>query len=191
MNSQLTQAGAIAVPAPGSYRIDPARSAVTFTTRHLFGLGPVRGTFALREGQIEITDPVQQSSARARISAASFRTGNPGRDAAVLSARLLDAGTYPDITFSSSRLDHAGGHWILHGLLTVHGTARPVEVLVAEAQSGGPGLRLRASVHIDRYDFGITGFKGLAARRLTIGLDIAAGGAEPAGPQHRRAQTWQ
>jgi hypothetical protein len=32
-------------PSPGSYRIDTERGVITFRTRHLFGLGAVRGTF--------------------------------------------------------------------------------------------------------------------------------------------------
>ena len=43
------------------------------------------------------------------------------------------------------------------------GKAHPVHVLLEEAQASGPELRLRASVKIDRYDFGVTSLKGLAA----------------------------
>jgi polyisoprenoid-binding protein YceI len=174
VNSPATQPAAIVAPAPGTYRIDAARSAITFTTRHLFGLGPVRGRFDLRDGEIRVTDPVHESSARAKISAASFRTGNASRDSAVRSARLLDTGAYPDITFISRRLDHAGGPWILHGLLSVRGKAHPVELLIEEAQPTGQDLRLRASVRLDRYDFGITKARGLAARHLGLRLDIVA-----------------
>src|SRR5262245_16358852 len=114
VTSPAIQPAAIVAPAPGTYRIDAARSAITFTTRHLFGLGPVRGGFELREGEIRVTDPVQEASARAKISAASFHTGNASRDGAVRSARLLDTRTHPDITFISRRLDQADGRWILH-----------------------------------------------------------------------------
>ena len=34
VNSPATQPAAVAAPAPGTYRIDAARSAITFTTRH-------------------------------------------------------------------------------------------------------------------------------------------------------------
>jgi polyisoprenoid-binding protein YceI len=172
VNSPATQPAAIVAPAPGTYRIDAPRSAITFTTRHLFG--PVRGRFDLRDGEIRVTDPVHESSVRAKISAASFRTGNASRDSAVRSARLLDTGAYPDITFISRRLDQAGGRWVLHGLLSVRGKAHPVELLIEGAQSAGPDLRLRASVRLDRYDFGITRSKGLAARHLGLRLDVVA-----------------
>jgi hypothetical protein len=35
------------VPEPGRYEIDVSCPAVTFSTRHLFGLAPVRGSFAV------------------------------------------------------------------------------------------------------------------------------------------------
>lgn len=174
MSSSVAQPAAITAPAPGTYRIDTGCSAIAFTTRHLFGLGPVRGAFTLREGEIRVADPVDGSSAWARFSAASFRSGNASRDGAVRSARLLDAGTHPDITFSSNRLGRAGGRWILHGVLSVRGKEHPVDVLLEAAQASGPELRLRASVKIDRYDFGITSLKGLAARRLDGRLDVVA-----------------
>jgi polyisoprenoid-binding protein YceI len=37
-------------PRPGRYEIDTSCSAVTFRTRHLFGLAPVRGSFTIRAG---------------------------------------------------------------------------------------------------------------------------------------------
>ena len=174
VNSPATQPAAIVAPAPGTYRIDAARSAITFTTRHLFGLGPVHGRFELRDGEIRVTDPLTESSARAVISATSFHTGNPSRDSAVRSARLLDTGAYPDITFISRRLEQSGGSWVLHGLLSVCGKAHPVDLLIEEAQPAGRDLRLRASARIDRYGFGITKVKGLAARHLGFRLDIVA-----------------
>jgi polyisoprenoid-binding protein YceI len=174
MNSTATQPATITVPPPGAYRIDPSRSAITFTTRHLFGLGAVRGTFTLQAGEIHITDPPDESTAWARIPAASFLTGNASRDSAVRSTRLLDAGAYPDITFTSGPLERADGRWILRGLLSVRGVARPVDVLLEAVRSSGPELRLQASAHLDRYDFGVTRVKGLAARHLRCRLDVVA-----------------
>jgi hypothetical protein len=98
----------------------------------------------------------------------------PSRDSAVRSARLLDASAHPDITFISRRLGQADGRWALHGLLSVRGNAHPVELLIEEAQPAGQDLHVRASAGIDRYDFGITKVKGLAARHLGFRLDIVA-----------------
>ena len=54
------------------------------------------------------------------------------------------------------------------------GKSTRFDVLLEAAQASGPELRLRASVKIDRYDFGITSLKGLAARRLDGRLDVVA-----------------
>src|ERR1700753_4274204 len=94
---------------PGRYRIDPARSAVTFTTRPLFGLAPVRGTLALRAGTVHVAAPVTGSPASARAATASFQSGSAARDAAVLSPRLLDATACPSLTFTSTGFGPAEG----------------------------------------------------------------------------------
>ena len=54
---------ALAVPAPGRYEIDTGRSAVTFSTRHLFGLALVCGSFAIRAVTVEVAEPVTDSQA--------------------------------------------------------------------------------------------------------------------------------
>ena len=48
-------------PQPGHYDIDPDRSRVTFATRHLFGLGRVKGGFAIRGGTVDVADPIAAS----------------------------------------------------------------------------------------------------------------------------------
>src|SRR5215472_7838104 len=58
-------------PQLGRYDIDPDQSAVTFRTRHLFGLAPVRGTLAVRGGTVDITEPVTASAVYAEIEAGS------------------------------------------------------------------------------------------------------------------------
>ena len=73
--TDTTPAAAVQIPAAGIYQLDPAASTVTFSTRHMFGLAPVKGTFRLVSGQITIADPVTSSTVSAVIDAASFATG--------------------------------------------------------------------------------------------------------------------
>lgn len=174
MSAAKTTSRQIDIPTAGRYRIDTGRSAVTFATRHLFGLAPVRGTFALRDGLISVADPVTKSAAGARIAASSFRTGNDTRDAAVLSRKLLDAEAHPSLTFSSTELTQADGQWALRGEFEVRGVTRVVEARISAVSERGGTLRATARVDVDRYDFGITAYRGLAARRLTVHLDITA-----------------
>jgi polyisoprenoid-binding protein YceI len=162
------------VPKPGRYRISPADSAVTIRTRHLFGLGPVRATIALRDGLIVVTDPPGASSASARFAVPAFESGSGPRDAAVLSPRLLDAEAYPTMSFTSTELTEDQGQWVLRGELEVRGVTRLVEARITALRADGATLRATARASIDRYDFGITAYRGLAARRLTVELAVTA-----------------
>lgn len=176
-NVEDTDAG-IELPV-GTYRIDPTRLTVSFRTRHLFGLGRVQGTFALRTGQIRVARPVEQSSATAVLAADSFTTGNSRRDDDVRSAKFLDAAAHPDITFTSDRLQHDEGTWTVSGTLCVHGIPRPLDLLVDRAHCSGGEMSLRAHARIDRYDFGVTGAKGMAARHLDLQLQVEARAENP------------
>lgn len=174
MSRPHTASASVEIPPPGGYRIDPAASTISFTTRHMFGLGAVRGTFALREGHVEVADPVLESSALARIDATSFDTRNPTRDKTVRSRTYLDVENHPEIGFASTRLDRDGDDWVLHGTLTVCGRTEPVELRIESASVAGSALRVKASMEIDRYRFGVTAMKGMTGRRLRLVLDLTA-----------------
>jgi polyisoprenoid-binding protein YceI len=161
---------AAAPPQPGHLDIDPSQSAVTFRTRHLFGLAPVRGTFALRGGTVDIAEPVAESGIHAEIETASFRTSNSQRDRSVLSPRFLDPGKHPVMTFRSERIDFDRRE--LAGTLTVRDVSRPVSFTVGELAAIRGQLTARATARIDRTEFGITAARGLAARYLDITVEV-------------------
>jgi polyisoprenoid-binding protein YceI len=157
-----------ATPTPGWYEIDTSRSAVAFRTRHLFGLAPVRGTFAIRAATIDVAEPVTDSSIHAEIDTASFRTGSEQRDSTVRSARLLDAGQYPVITFRSV---YTGGPE-LPGWLTVRDVTRPVTVSIERSAVTPESFTARAATRIDRTEFGVTAYRGLAGRYLEMTVEV-------------------
>jgi polyisoprenoid-binding protein YceI len=182
-------------PRLGHYEIDARRSTVTFATRHLFGLAPVRGTFSIKAGTVDIAEPLTASRIHAEIDAGSFRTGLPPRDVTVRSARLLNARRHPLITFDAAgdaSVTGAGvtdaavadieaggvaGGALVTGQLTVRGVSRPVRLAVEPAEPAGDGdpagsFTARALVRVDRAEFGITGFRGLAGRRLELVLVV-------------------
>jgi polyisoprenoid-binding protein YceI len=164
---QTTRDQAMITPQLGRYTIDPSRSAVTFRTRHLFGLAPVRGSFAVRGGTVDVAEPVTASGIRAEIDAASFRTRNRQRDAAVRSAQFLDTAGHPVITFTAGRLD---GH-ALTGTLTVRGVTRPVTLTVERVELAAGSFTARATARIDRAEFGVTALRGLAGRYLELTVE--------------------
>lgn len=163
----------VEIPAVGAYRIEPGESTITFATRHMFGLAPVHGSFALREGVVHVGHPAETSSVRATVSTASFDTGLAARDNTVRSKQYLDAEKHPDITFTANGVVHDGG-WVLRGTLTVRGRTEPLDVRVDEVRVMDARLRVRASAEVDRYAWGITAMRGMTGRRLRFTLSLVA-----------------
>jgi polyisoprenoid-binding protein YceI len=155
-------------PQSGQYEIDVARSTVRFSTRHLFGLAPVRGSFAIRSGSVTIDGPFAACRVFAELEAASFRTGNGQRDSSVRSARFLAAGAHPVITFAA---DAVAGE-VITGTLTVRGTSDQVSLAVTSVEGTPQSFTARATSRIDRTAFGITAAPGLAARYLDVTADV-------------------
>lgn len=103
----------------GAYRIDPAGSTIHFATRHLFGLAPVVGTFAIASGAIRVSEPVDESFVDVAIDASRFRTRSRRRDIVVRGPRFLDTARYLTITFRGAGVDLVEGGATLTGTLTV------------------------------------------------------------------------
>lgn len=165
---------AVQIPVAGAYRLDAAASTISFTTKHMFGLGTVRGTFAVHDGHIDVADPVTGTSVRATVAAGSIDTGVEARDRTVRSATYLDAEHHPHFGFVSAGVERAGGQWLLRGSLTVRGISRPVDLLVEEVRADGARLRVVATTVVDRYEFGITAMRGMTGRRLYLRLEVVA-----------------
>jgi polyisoprenoid-binding protein YceI len=165
----------VQAPPVGRYQVDRRGSTITFKGRHLFGLAPVHGTMAIRDGLVDIADPLTGSSVQVEIDAASFDTGSGHRDRDVRSARFLDAARYPSMTFTSERLDRSEGRWMLAGTLRVRDVARPVSLAIERCivQPGTPNsFVVHGSTRIDRTDFGLTAARGMAGRHLDVSLRI-------------------
>lgn len=166
----------IKIPAAGRYRIDPARSTITFRTRHMFGLGRVRGSFALNNGEITVTDPLTHSVTHAEVAADSFTTGNNARDSVIRSAKYLDTANHPTIRFTSQGVSEPDGGWALTGDLTVRGTQCPVRLDIEHCGIDSGELVVRAVTRIDRTEFDITAQPGMTGRYLDLTLDLVANG---------------
>jgi polyisoprenoid-binding protein YceI len=162
---QITQALRL-----GRYEIDVSQSRVGFRTRHMFGLGPVRGTFAIRSGSVDIAEPLDDSAIHAEIDTASFSTGSRGRDRNVLSARFLDAARFPVISFQNG-LVAADGRTV-RGTLTVREVSRLVSLSIGQVTMAGQSFTASATVRVDRAEFGVTAMPGLAGRYLDLTVEV-------------------
>jgi polyisoprenoid-binding protein YceI len=173
----MTVASSPSVQAPpsGTYRVLPQVSTVSYSGRHMFGLGTVHATFAVTSGEVQVRDPVAESTVVVHMDPASFSSGNAKRDRDVVAASLLDCATHPEISFASRGLREEGDHWVLSGTVTAHGTAVPVDVVIDRVTPEGTGMRVHARAgHLDRHAFGITGSKGMVGRYLDLDFDMVA-----------------
>lgn len=171
----MTASTTVDLPTTGRYVVDPARSSVAFSGRHLFGLAGVKAAFRVGSGEVDITDPVLGSTVRLSVDASSFTSDKQRRDEHVRSAAMLDVEQHPAITFASSGVREQAGGWVLAGAVTALGTSVPVDVEVDSMTREGTGLRVHATArHLDRYAFGVTKVKGMAGRYLDLEFDIVA-----------------
>jgi polyisoprenoid-binding protein YceI len=170
----MTTLHKVQAPRPGTYRLDPTASEITFDTKHLFGLGKVTGTFGIESATIEVASPPEKSSVRASVDARSFASGSATRDKQVRSKKFLNAEEFPAITFASTELHRVDGDWVLEGELTARGRSQPVSLQVTESVPGEDSVALVATTRVDRYAHGITASRGMAARHLDITLRVTA-----------------
>ncbi|MEV4516889.1 YceI family protein [Dactylosporangium sp. NPDC049525] len=151
-------------------RIDPARSTVRFCATHALGLGPVEGTLAVVEGEVD----VERQTAWAVLDATSFSTGNPRRDKDIKDKRFLDVARFPTIRFDGTAPAGGDGQRRVTGTLTVRDVTRPVTLEVVAARPIDGGQIVRATGTIDRRVFGVVAGRGLIRPRLTVTIDVYA-----------------
>ena len=141
------------------WQIDSTHSHLSFAVRVL-SVSTTRGRFHALRGQLHIDEQHPANSwVEAEVDAASIDTHNTLRDAHLRSAAFFAVKQYPTITFQSTSVEHAGGQdYQVTGNLSMHGVTRPIIFDVAyHSQSTHMGVRvgLRASVQINRNDFGV------------------------------------
>ena len=174
---------ALAIPA-GTWQVDPAHSAVTFTARHMM-VAKVRGSFKDFSADIVIADDPRQSRVDATVQMASVDTGDSGRDEHLRTNDFFAIEQHPTMTFRSTGLEGSGDEYKLHGDLTIRGVTKPVTF---DLEVGGVGkdpwgntkAGFTATGTINRKDFGVewnapleTGGV-LVGDKVTIEIDVEA-----------------
>ncbi|MGZ8705738.1 MAG: YceI family protein [Aeromicrobium sp.] len=160
---------------PGTYHLDPSKSRVRYSGKHMFGMGTVHATFTVQGGELRVGEPLATSSVIVTVDAASFSSNSARRDKDVRSTSLLDVARYPAITFASESLHQNGDTLLVTGTVTAHGHTVGVDVLIDHLTHEGTGIRLHGRAeHLDRTAFGITGSRGMVGRYLDLDLDAFA-----------------
>ena len=161
-------------PPAGTYTLDPERTTIRADVKAMFGLITVHGAFRLQSGQVSIAADPGASSVQASIAAGSYASGNAKRDADVVSANLLDAKAYPEITFTGQGAHRDGGGWVVPGSVTAHGTTVPAEIRLGDVRQEAGGARFLATARLDRASFGVTKKKGMVGQTVDLVIDAVA-----------------
>jgi polyisoprenoid-binding protein YceI len=143
------------------WQIDTSHSSVTAAVKHMM-LTTVRGGFSGPSGVIDFDPAKPEAGAiELRIPAASVNTGDEKRDGHLRSADFLDAATYPEIVFKSTKITPKGrNEFIVDGDLEIRGTTKPVAVDVellgiAEDPRAGQRAVFDAKFSFDRTQWGL------------------------------------
>ncbi|MBM7438017.1 YceI family protein [Streptomyces sp. HB132] len=173
----LARQGGVELPPPGTWSLDPVHSSVAAVAQHL-GISSVHGRFTEFGGRIQIAENVQHSRVDAFIASSSIDTGNAMRDKHLRSADFLDVDTFPELTYRSRALTPAGpDRWTVHGVLTMHGIARDVDLDLSYLGTGpdpwgGVRAAFHASAELRRDDFAMNYNQVLQAGISAIGTTL-------------------
>ncbi len=160
------------------WSIDPDHSSIEFKIRHLL-IARISGSFKIFNGKMTTeTDNFETAAINISIDVYSFDTNNIERDEHIKSKDFLDADQFPEINFTSEKLEKVeGDNYKLHGNLTIKGISREV---ILDAEFGGQAKdgfgKMKAgfeiSGKIDRNDFGILANDKTETGNLIVGDEI-------------------
>jgi polyisoprenoid-binding protein YceI len=165
-------------PIPGGeYQLDPAHSVIGFAVRHL-EIAWVEGRFKEFDGTIRYDErDVTKSSVEFTAKVESVDTGVAPRDKHLRSADFFEVEKYPEMSFKSTRVERAGGGYVLHGDLTLKGVTKPVALPFTLAGAvkdpwGNTRFGVEARTKLDRRDYNIVFGQALAAGGFDIGHEV-------------------
>jgi len=149
-----------ALPAPGSYALDPPHTFVYFAAQHKV-VGMVRGRFDKVSGSIVVVKDPAACTVDVSIETESVDTQNSIRDADLRGADFFDAKKFPTIEYHGKGIRKSGDHWLIDGTVSIHGIKKvmPLEFTFKGSAPAQPGKASRAAFHAtgsaQRADFGM------------------------------------
>lgn len=178
-----------------SWRVDPTRSEITFTLRHLV-LATITGRARGWKAALGIDEEQpSRSSLEVTIDAGSIDTGDAERDDHLRSAEFLNAAAHPEIRFASTTITPDGeGRLLARGPLTIRSVSRevPLEILDlgrSTDPNGDRRARFRGHATFDRQAFGLHWNQDLDRGGVVLGDRVEVNVVMEAVPTNERLRS--
>lgn len=170
----------------GTWTLDDTHTRLGFVTRHAM-ITKVRGSFNDFTGTVTVpAEGIQSAKAEVTINASSIDTRNADRDGHLKSNDFFDMETYPQITFTSTKIEGNGSGGVdVTGDLTIKGTTKSVTIPFSyEGTATDPFGNQRAGFEgttvIQRGDFDLTWNAALetggvlVSEKVTLEIEVSA-----------------
>jgi polyisoprenoid-binding protein YceI len=168
-------------PSAESLQIDPSHSAIVFSWTHRGLSHPVARLEKVHGNVLLDASDVTQSRVSVTLPIDGLRTGDDSLDRRLKGAEFFDAASFPAITFTSTKIEVAGGNALkITGDLSVHGITKSV-VLNATINKiiDGAGHKVTAGFDADvllrRSDFGVSRYVPMTSDELSVHITLEAG----------------
>jgi polyisoprenoid-binding protein YceI len=156
----------------GTWHVDPKASTLTFSSRGMFGLVAVHGSFGAYEGELEIDGGDMRGELR--IDAATLDTKNEKRDTHLRSADFFHVTVHPTVTFSLTELAPSAQDTLqLNGTLRIRDNELAIHGPVRASLLADDRLRLDTEISVDRTEAGVGWSKmGMIQGKAHLGASI-------------------
>lgn len=168
----------VGVQAADTYKIDPAHTSIGFSVAHMV-INEVNGKFTECEGTVVVNPDAKNAlvSIKGAIQTKSIDTGVAKRDTHLRSADFFDVEKFPTITFESSKIARRGNRQVVAGTFTMHGVSKDIVIPVTvkgpvKNPWGGTRIGLKATLTVNRKDYGLTWNKALETGGMVVGEDV-------------------
>ncbi len=173
MSTTTTQPQLTALPT-GTWKVDPQAGEVTFASRGMFGLVPVKGAFAEFEGNVSVKEEGVKGDLR--IRAASLDTGNQKRDDHLRGDDFFAVEESPEVNFTLTGVDSSSGALSMNGVLQIRDTQLEIVTPLQALLTDTGRLELSTTLDVDRAAAGVGWskmgmIKGQAHLHVTLVLD--------------------
>jgi polyisoprenoid-binding protein YceI len=175
--SLIASLSAAAEAVPATYVLQPEASTVGFETD--FGPDHITGRMPVTRADLTLDfDKVANSTVKVTLDVSGAQASFPFAAQAMKGPKVLDARSFPEITFASTSVRAAGAGARVDGNVTIRGVTRPMTLTanIYQQQGSAEGdfshLTVRLQGAVKRSAFGATGWNDMVGDEVR--LDILA-----------------